>query len=60
MTEERQRIQMTISPRLLTRIDAYCDRIGVSRSAWIQTVLAERLDSIDAQRTSTDAIQSKQ
>lgn len=59
MAEERQRIQMTISPRLLTRLDAYCDRIGVSRSAWIQTVIAERLDSIDALRTSTDAIQSK-
>lgn len=59
MSEERQRIQMTISPRLLARIDAYCDRIGVSRSAWVQTVLAERLDEIDARRTSIDAIQSK-
>lgn len=59
MAEERQRIQMTISPRLLARIDAYCVRIGVSRSAWVQTVLAERLDEIDARRTSIDAIQSK-
>lgn len=60
MAEERQRIQMTISPKLLSRIDAYCEHIGVSRSAWVQTVLAERLDQIDARRSSIDALQSKQ
>lgn len=41
---DRARIQVTFSPALLERIDAYCSRIGVTRSAWIQIVLAETLD----------------
>lgn len=56
--EERARVQLTMSPQLLDRIDAYCTRIGVSRSAWIQTVLAERLDQLDAMRSTREVIQS--
>lgn len=58
--EERARVQLTMSPQLLDRIDAYCDRIGVSRSAWIQTVLAERLDQLDAVRATGEVVKSPQ
>lgn len=40
----RARIQVSLSRELLDRIDAYCTRIGVPRSSWIQIALAETLD----------------
>lgn len=43
----RARIQVSLSHELLDRIDAYCTRIGVPRSSWIQIVLAETLDQRD-------------
>lgn len=43
----RARIQVTLSHELLDRIDAYCTRIGVPRSSWIQIALAETLDQRD-------------
>lgn len=43
----RERIQVSISPQLLERLDAYCSRIGVSRSAFIQTTLGQTLDQIE-------------
>lgn len=58
--DERARVQLTMSPQLLARIDAYCERIGVSRSAWIQTVLAERLDQLDAVRATGEVVKSQQ
>lgn len=38
---------MSLSHELLDRIDAYCTRIGVPRSSWIQIALAETLDQRD-------------
>ena len=58
--EERARVQLTMSPQLLARIDRYCERIGVYRSAWIQTVLAERLDQLDAVRATGEVVKSHQ
>ena len=49
-----------MSPQLLARIDRYCERIGVYRSAWIQTVLAERLDQLDAVRATGEVVKSHQ
>ena len=40
----RARIHVSLSRELLDRIDAYCTRIGVPRSSWIQIALAETLD----------------
>lgn len=44
---QKSRIQVTISPELLARLDAYCKRIGVSRSAYIQIVLGQNLDGLE-------------
>lgn len=43
----KARIQVTISPQLLQMLDGYCSAIGVSRSAFIQTVLGQTLYSIE-------------
>ena len=44
---QKSRIQVTISPELLARLDAYCKRIGVSRSAYIQIFLGQNLDGLE-------------
>ncbi|WP_432624846.1 ribbon-helix-helix domain-containing protein [Bifidobacterium sp.] len=46
----RARIQVTLSRELLERIDAYCTRIGVPRSSWIQIALAETLDQRESMK----------
>jgi hypothetical protein len=47
MKRKKERIQITMDPLVLKRLDAYCDRIGCSRSSFLNTTIAERLDGID-------------
>lgn len=42
----KARIQVSISRQLLEMLDTYCNAIGVSRSAFIQTTLGQTLYSI--------------
>lgn len=43
----KARIQVSISHQLLEMLDNYCNAIGVSRSAFIQTTLGQTLYSIN-------------
>ena len=38
------RIQVTLKNELVTVLDDYCHRLGVSRSSYVSTVLAQNLD----------------
>ena len=38
------RIQITLSDELIAVLDAYCKRLGISRSSYVSTVLAQNLD----------------
>jgi len=48
----KARIQVSISQQLLDMLDNYCNAIGVSRSAFIQTTLGQTLYSINALQAS--------
>ena len=43
----KARIQVSISRQLLEKLDNYCNAIGVSRSAFIQTTLGQTLYTIN-------------
>jgi metal-responsive CopG/Arc/MetJ family transcriptional regulator len=43
----KARIQVSISRQLLEMLDNYCNAIGVSRSAFIQTTLGQTLYNIN-------------
>lgn len=43
----KARIQVSISRQLLEMLDNYCNAIGVSRSAFIQTTLGQTLYTIN-------------
>ena len=44
---ERAKIQISISPTTLSRLDDYCARLGVPRSTYISTIIAQNLDSVE-------------
>ena len=48
--EKRKRIkvQVSLTPELLESLDEYCDAIGVSRSAFVQTTLGQTLYNLGA------------
>ena len=48
----KARIQVSISRQLLEMLDTYCNAIGVSRSAFIQTTLGQTLYSINQLQSS--------
>ena len=48
----KARIQVSISRQLLEMLDNYCNAIGVSRSAFIQTTLGQTLYSINQLQSS--------
>lgn len=50
--QEKARIQVSISRKLLDMLDSYCNAIGVSRSAYIQTTLGQSLYSINQLQSS--------
>lgn len=43
--EKKASINITIDSGVLERLDAYCKRIGLSRSAYISYMVATSLDS---------------
>lgn len=45
--EIRDRFQVSMSPNTLKRLDDYCARLGVSRSAYISMVVSQNLDQIE-------------
>ena len=45
--EIRTRFQVSMSPATLKRLDDYCARLGVSRSAYISMVISQNLDQIE-------------
>lgn len=45
--EARDRFQVSMSPATRKRLDDYCARVGVSRSAYISMIVAQTLDQID-------------
>lgn len=55
--EGKKRIQVTFSEALIERLDAYCERTGMSRSAYITYAVASTLDSYEAlQHTTVKAL----
>lgn len=46
--EGKKRIQVTLSDTLIDRLDAYCVRTGISRSAYIAYTVGSTLDSVEA------------
>ena len=42
----RVKVNISLTPELLEKLDAYCDAIGVSRSAFVQTTLGQTLYSL--------------
>lgn len=54
---KRIKVQVSLSPELLESLDAYCDAIGVSRSAFVQMTLGQTLYNLGAvQRTVKDVL----
>lgn len=45
LAKGKTRVQITFSEKLLDRMDEYCERTGINRSAFVSTCIAERLDS---------------
>ena len=43
--EKKVRVNITMDEGVLERLDAQCDRMGMSRSAYITYVVASSLDS---------------
>lgn len=52
MARQKAPIQMSISPKLVKRMDDYLAPIGVSRSAYVSMLIARDLDDLES--TSTD------
>lgn len=53
----RVKVQVSLTPELLETLDAYCDAIGVTRSAFVQTTLGQTLYSLGlVQKKVTEAI----
>jgi metal-responsive CopG/Arc/MetJ family transcriptional regulator len=46
-SDQRAKIQISMSPATLKRLDDYCARLGVPRSTYISTVVAQNLESIE-------------
>lgn len=45
LAKGKTRVQLTFSEKLLSRMDEYCERTGISRSAFASTCIAQQLDS---------------
>lgn len=43
--ENKARIAITLGKELLARLDEYCDRTGMTRSAYISYAVAHQLDA---------------
>lgn len=39
----RVKVQISLTPELLEKLDSYCKAIGVTRSAFVQTTLGQTL-----------------
>lgn len=53
----RTKIQVTLTPELLEKLDAYCETIGVTRSAFVQTTLGQTLYNLGVvQQTVSDSL----
>ena len=42
----KTRLQITLSDELLAKMDAYCKRLGVSRSNYVAMLVAQNLDTM--------------
>lgn len=49
----KSRIQITLSDTLIARLDDYCKRTGMTRSAFITYVIGSALDASEALLSST-------
>lgn len=45
LAKGKTRVQLTFSEKLLGRMDDYCERTGISRSAFVSTCIAQQLDT---------------
>lgn len=43
--EDKARVAITLGKPLLARLDAYCERTGMTRSAYVTYALAHQLDT---------------
>lgn len=43
----KNRIQVSVSPELLERMDEYCTRLGITRSAYVSVLVAQNLDGMN-------------
>lgn len=46
--DHRVKVTLSFTPELLRQLDAYCDAIGVSRSAFVQTTVGQTLYNLGA------------
>lgn len=60
LAKGKKRIQITLSEKLLGRLDEYCERTGISRSAYISYVVGSSIDTSDALRAATASELAKQ
>lgn len=44
---DKKRVMITLSEQLLNNLDSYCEKLGVSRSAYITTCVANQLYAQD-------------
>lgn len=51
--EGKKRVQVTLSNALIDRLDAYCGRTGITRSAYIAYVVGTSLDTAEALQSAT-------
>ena len=57
LPEDKYRIAITLGKDLLARLDAYCDRTGMTRSNYICFAVAQQLDAQErVTNTTLDAI----
>jgi hypothetical protein len=53
----RVKVQISLTPELLEKLDAYCKAIGVTRSAFVQTTLGQTLYGLGVvQQTVNDSL----
>ena len=48
MSETKKRVQITFGKDLLKRMDAFCARTGMTRSAYVAYVVGTNLDQYEA------------
>lgn len=55
LVDGRKRIQITLGEKTLENLEAYCERSGMSRSSYIEYVIASSLDTATEMKRNIEA-----